>query len=76
MKCPSCRGTMERGQTSLPYNLGKDKFIVVRGVPALICRQCGEEYIESSVLKKVEKKLDIVEKKGMTLGFLEYQEAA
>jgi len=76
MECPSCRGKMERGKTSLPYDLGKDKFIVVRGVPALICAQCGEEYVESSILKKVEEILATVEKKGMTLGFLEYQEAA
>ena len=76
MKCPSCKGRMERGKTSLPYELANNKLIVVRGVPALICVQCGEAFIESSVLKRVEESLYAVEKDGMTLGFLEYREAA
>lgn len=76
MKCPSCKGKMERGKTSLPYELANNKLIVVRGVPALICVQCGETFIESSVLKRVEEILHAVEKNGMTLGFLEYREAA
>ena len=76
MKCPSCKGRMERGKTSLPYELANNKLIVVRGVPALICVQCGEDFIESSVLKRVEEILHAVEKDGMILGFLEYREAA
>ncbi len=76
MKCPSCRGKMEKGFTTLPYELSRDKLIVVREVPALVCTQCGEVFIESPILKKVEALLDAVEKSGMTLGFLEYREAA
>ena len=69
-------GKMENGTTTLPYELGKDKLIVVRDVPALVCSQCGEVFIESPILKKVELLLDTVEKSGLTMGFLEYQEAA
>jgi len=42
----------------------------------LICDQCGESFIETSALKRVEEIFKVVEKSGMTLGFLEYQEAA
>jgi YgiT-type zinc finger domain-containing protein len=76
MKCPACRGKMKKGTTSMPYELGKNKLIVVKDVPALVCAQCGEIFIESPTLKKIEKILSTVEKSGMTLGFLEYQEAA
>ena len=76
MRCPLCRGEMEKGTTSLPYELGRDKLIVVRDVPALICAQCGETFIESLTVKRVEEIIDTVEKSGMTLGFLEYREAA
>ena len=76
MKCPACRGRMEQGITTLPYELDRDKLIVVRDVPALVCTQCGEVFIESPILKKVEALLNVVEKSGMTLGFLEYREAA
>jgi YgiT-type zinc finger domain-containing protein len=67
---------MDKGHTTLPYELGTEKLIVIRGVPALICTQCGEVFIESSILKKAEELLKSVEKCGMTLGFLEYREAA
>ena len=67
---------MQKGKTSMPYETGKNKLIVVKDVPALICEQCGESYIESSVLKRVQKILETVEKSGIILGFLEYQEAA
>ena len=76
MKCPSCRGTMEEGMTTMPYELGRNKVIVVQDIPALVCTQCGDSFIESAVLKKVETLLDTVEKSGMTLGFLEYRAAA
>ena len=76
MKCPLCKGEMQKGKTSMPYETGKDRLIVVKDVPALICDQCGESFIETSVLKRVEEILKVVEKSGMTLGFLEYQEAA
>ncbi len=76
MKCPSCRGGMEKGTTSLPYESGRDKLIVVREVPALVCTQCGEVFIASPDLKRVEVLLNSVEKSGMTLGFMEYRKAA
>ncbi|MBI5207979.1 MAG: YgiT-type zinc finger protein [Candidatus Firestonebacteria bacterium] len=76
MRCPSCRGSMEEGISSLPYELNGDKFIVVRNVPALVCKQCGEVFIQSHILKKVEVLLNTVEKGGLTLGFLEYRDAA
>ena len=61
MRCPSCRGEMVKGKTSLPYELGREKFIIVRDVPAIICVQCRESYIESPILKRVEKILHTVE---------------
>ncbi len=67
---------MEKGKTTMPYELGRNKVIVVQDIPALVCTQCGDAFIESAVLKKVETLLDTVEKSGMTLGFLEYREAA
>lgn len=72
MKCSLCG----EGTTSLPYELGRERLIVIRDVPALICTQCGESFIESPVVKRVEQILHTVEKSGMTLGFLEYREAA
>lgn len=67
---------MENGKTNLPYEIGHDRFIVVKDVPALVCAQCGETYIEAHILRVVEKLINAAEKDGMLLGFVLYQEAA
>jgi YgiT-type zinc finger domain-containing protein len=66
---------MDKGHTTLPYDLGTEKPIVIRDVTALLCTQCGEVFVESSILKNAEELLKSVKKSGMTLGFLEFREA-
>ncbi|MBI2345541.1 MAG: type II toxin-antitoxin system MqsA family antitoxin [Deltaproteobacteria bacterium] len=76
MKCPLCKGTMERGETTLPFELGADRVVVVKHVPALTCQQCGDYFVELDVTKRVEKFVAVATKDGLTLGFLDYQQAA
>jgi YgiT-type zinc finger domain-containing protein len=77
MRCPLCKGEMVRGRkTNLPYELSDERVIVVRNVPAIICSQCGDAFIEADILGKVEKILDKATKDGMILGFVEYEKAA
>jgi len=76
MKCPSCGGVMIKGRINLPYEIGEDKVIVVKGVPAWVCEQCGDSFVEIEVARKVEKIVEAAEKDGVTLGFVEYREAA
>jgi hypothetical protein len=51
-------------------------LVVVKGVPATVCKQCGEVFIDIAVARVVEKILSAAERDGVTLGFLEYREAA
>ncbi len=60
----------------MPYVMEEKKLIEVRGVPSLLCDQCGECYIESSTLIKVEEIIKFVEKSGVIHGVLEYSEVA
>ena len=76
MKCPLCKGRMEKSRTNLPYELGKEYMVVVKDVPALVCKQCGEPFVEISELRIVEKIVDTAEKDGVTLGFIKYKDAA
>jgi YgiT-type zinc finger domain-containing protein len=55
-KCPICGGNFEPGFTTISKD-NDNNLIVFRKVPALICSNCGEEYIEDSVLQQIEKKL-------------------
>ena len=76
MKCPLCKGEMLNAKTNLPYEMGEERMVIVKDVPALVCRQCGEPFIEIEVVREVEKIVTVAEKDGVMLGFVKYREAA
>ncbi len=76
MKCPSCRGKMVEDKTNLPFEVGRDRVIVVKDVPAWVCRQCGDFFVEIEVARKVEEIVAAAERDGVMLGFVRYKEAA
>ncbi len=52
--CPVCKGTRRRGTTTFTAELGFG-VVVVRNVPALVCSQCGADWIEDQVAKRIER---------------------
>ncbi|MBW1800000.1 MAG: type II toxin-antitoxin system MqsA family antitoxin [Deltaproteobacteria bacterium] len=76
MKCPLCKGEMVKSKTNLPYEIREEHLVVVKDVPALICKQCGDSFVEIEVLRIVERIVAAAEKDGVTLGFVKYKEAA
>lgn len=52
------------------------RVIVVLNVPARVCEQCGEEYMDMEVVRNVESLLDRAEQDGLSMGFVEYGAAA
>jgi YgiT-type zinc finger domain-containing protein len=76
MKCPLCKGKMREGKTNLPYELGAGKIIVLTHVPALVCEQCGDEFVGIDVVRKAEKIIEKLERDGLSMGFVEYEQAA
>lgn len=76
MLCPLCKGAMEKGVANLPYRLSDKQLVVLVDVPALVCEQCGDEYIEIAVVRKIEKMLEKVQADGISMGFVEYDLAA
>jgi hypothetical protein len=45
-------------------------------VPALVCGQCGEPFLEIDILRRVEKILAKAARDGVVMGFVEYDKAA
>ena len=76
MKCPLCKGLMEKSKTNLPYEIGEEYMVIVKDVPALVCKQCGEPFVGIEALRVVEKIVDKAENDGITLGFIKYKDAA
>ena len=76
MKCPVCENTMGKGKTTITLDKGINETIVIKEVPAMICKQCGETFIDIKTTRHVEHLVKTVQKSGLKMGFLVYQPAA
>ncbi len=52
--CPLCSGQVQLGTTTFSIDL-QSGVVVVRKVPAHICQQCGEEWVDDEQAAKLEK---------------------
>jgi len=55
-KCLMCKGYLEKGNVNHIVDL--DDFIIIKNVPANVCKQCGEYYLEQNIALKIEKIID------------------
>jgi len=56
-RCPICGGEVVERLVTLTYSLGDDHTRIVSGVPAGVCRSCGEQYLTPQVTKRIEELL-------------------
>ena len=52
-KCPLCSGKVELGKTTFTIDITSG-VVVVRNVPAFVCHQCGEEWLEDAISIQLE----------------------
>ena len=76
MRCALCNGNMMKGYTNLPYEIDGNFFLVVKDVPAMVCNQCGESFVDIEVVRVVEKIVEVAKNDGVTLGIVKYKTAA
>lgn len=69
--CPLCGARKESGTTTFSAELGFG-VIVVRHVPALVCQQCGADWIENDVMKRVERYVDHAREKKQEVQVVGY----
>ncbi|MEW6408674.1 MAG: type II toxin-antitoxin system MqsA family antitoxin [Nitrospirota bacterium] len=74
-RCPLCGGEMHDGITAAPFFIG-DKIIVIKDVPAELCSDCGESYMKSSVVDKVENLLDRLEDLHSEMSVVHYKSSS
>ena len=55
--CPLCGGKRKRGTTTFTVELGYG-IVVVRGVPATVCSQCGADWISDRTAERIEELVD------------------
>ena len=62
MKCRICGGAMEERVTELPFKIGDTSIVIVRSLPVLQCRQCGETELEGVAMSRVDRLLAVVDR--------------
>jgi YgiT-type zinc finger domain-containing protein len=62
MKCRVCAGALEPRVTDLPFKIGDSSIVILKDLPVLQCRQCGDIELENSVMSKVEQVLGTVDR--------------
>lgn len=76
-KCYFCKGRVHKEVVTVDYRWG-GTLVVIQGVPAGVCQQCGEKYIDSDVYKEMER---LAKDKSHVLGrlsvdILEFEQAS
>jgi YgiT-type zinc finger domain-containing protein len=62
--CPLCGGRKEPGVTTFSADLGSG-VVVVRGVGATVCTQCGEEWIDDATSRELERIVNDARSRGL-----------
>lgn len=62
MICHNCGGKIEKLVTNLPFKVSCDSIVIIKGLPVLQCRNCGEYLIEDMVMEKVDRILSKIDK--------------
>jgi len=57
MKCRVCGGLMEHQVSDLPFKIGDSSIVVVKALPVMQCRQCGEIEMEDETMRRVDQVL-------------------
>ncbi len=74
MRCALCRtGETTPGKTTETYEIG-GTVVVVRGVPAEVCQQCGETYTDDATTRQLERIVDKARRAGIVV-IQEYEAA-
>jgi YgiT-type zinc finger domain-containing protein len=62
MRCRVCGGLLERRVTDLPFKVGDSSIVILKSLPVLQCRQCGDTEVEQETMVRVDQVLAGVDK--------------
>lgn len=73
MNCVLCKASLEKGKVNHIVDLGEG-IIIVKNVPANICEQCGEYYLNTEIALKLEALVDEIRKNKIEISIVNYNE--
>jgi len=75
MDCFRCKGSAEPKTKTHAVTLDKC-VIIVKNVPSLVCKQCGEAYFTDNVMKNLESIIDRLENLIEEVAIVDYSDNA
>jgi YgiT-type zinc finger domain-containing protein len=75
MNCILCKSNLIKGAVNHIVDLD-GHIIIIKNVPANVCKQCGEYFIETDVAMKLEKIIEDVMKNKAEIFVVNYSETA
>ena len=76
MKCVICKyGDTIKGNTTITLEKNSST-IVFKNVPAMVCDNCGEKYIDDKITRELLKNANDIVKSGAQVDIRNYQNAA
>lgn len=54
MRCRVCAGSLEARVTDLQFKVCDTSIVIVRSLPVLQCRQCGETELDDVAMSRVD----------------------
>ena len=72
MKCVMCKGgELAPGKTTVTGQRG-ETLVIIKDVPANVCKDCGEAYLDDQVGHKIEQKVEEAVVRHTEIGIFRY----
>ncbi len=73
MNCFKCKGNLEEKNVNYMVDL-EETIIIIKGVPARVCTQCGEQYFDDETAENIEKIVDQLKELATEVTIVNYKE--
>ena len=73
MKCILCKADLAKGKVNHIVDLGEE-IIIIKNVPANVCNQCGEYFVETEIALKLESIVEEARKNRAEVFIVNYSE--
>ena len=72
MNCFMCKGELKNEKVNYVVDL-KETIIIIKGVPAKVCTQCGEQYFDDETTENIEKIVNQLKKLSTEISIVNYE---
>ncbi len=73
MNCFICKGKLEEKKVNYVVNL-EETIIIIKGVPAKVCTECGEQYFDDKTSENIEKIVNQLKQISTEVTIVNYKE--